>query len=129
LRASKSGKRDCNGRGAGTDKTAIQTQPSDQKVYHHRGSAYLSHGQSGATSGIGTPFSPFDKSKSPRRAHVQLRFPGLKLLPVELEILGREAEWIFSQAFQQRPGLDAHQHAIVTRIIQVLEFIRFASLL
>jgi transcription elongation factor SPT6 len=59
---------------------------------------------------------------SPER--LQLRFPGLELPPVEREILGREAEWIFSRAFQQRPGLDAHQHAIVTRIIQVLEFIR-----
>jgi transcription elongation factor SPT6 len=53
-----------------------------------------------------------------------LRFPGLELPPVEREILGREAEWIFSRVFQHRPGLDTHQHAMVTRIMQVLEFIR-----
>ncbi|ELR24047.1 S1 RNA binding domain containing protein [Acanthamoeba castellanii str. Neff] len=55
---------------------------------------------------------------------LQLRFPGLELPPVEREILGREAEWIFSRVFQHRPGLDTHQHAMVTRIMQVLEFIR-----
>lgn len=56
---------------------------------------------------------------------LQLRFPDI-VLPegLDREVLGREAEWIFNRAFQHRQGMEAHQHAVVTRIMQVLEFLK-----